>query len=478
MKLRSQSESSPLGKLSFVSHLLFMRSPSRSTPRRPALTSPPNMRFSSLLLSSWTRGARSNGFTYIFETAILFMLADRLELARRQSRCFSVAHIGPKWESERKQRLHGNTMAPTPGKEDVFGENLSDSNPGMSAKWETLFREETSRMSLAQSLSDCLCAFLMNNSRLRSKSKPSQILDRGKNAISQTIANLARPGVLVDGNGTPVSVDGELQDGLVVGVALQELVRTAEGAGFLVETIVGADLKSRVESKHGGQAGMGQSEVVWGLAAIVQQLGWTSSNSVREMLREWKAEWGLGPLKPEDTLFSVMREKEFRVTDLLRDPGLSSTTWLLNALEEACPDPITAFAAHADMAGVLSEAVLLSLETWCEVSDFDSSSPPESGPLMHAQSAPSVPTQVGFPVGRNAESKFGGVVGSSNPIRMSHSQPTLMWPARFGNPVLFHNKWMHWKREAQGRELYTRSSYVGIVTQSPNSSMAWVRNLA
>jgi hypothetical protein len=311
-----------------------------------------------------------------------------------------------------------------------FGERVS---------WIKHFQEDASREELADRCADAIVEMLLDNPRVFNASGGRSALnDRVHVALTCAFHYLRQPGCLSSG-----CVSGEVIDGSVVGVAVEELLRTSEAAGFIVERFMGPDLRTSLSLNFGELATMAASEICWGLAALVEQLespsaatlempnhSWARSGRVRRMLKEWMVEWGLErELEEGDTMLSLIRDKILQEDNPISNPVQSAALWMLQSDADqysVCPDPITAFRAHARCASVLAEGILLAFESWNDENALRRSPSPDGDGASSAAT----------------------------------SGPTLQLPAAFGSPLVLHQNWIGWKVHKQGQDMRGAATYI------------------
>jgi hypothetical protein len=371
--------------------------------------------------------------------------------AARPSMGERLSSVRPSQDRKRKGCLH--PMASTPSMEvpSELGSNpQTDADAGgqpgpkKAPSWETHFRNKSTRQELSVSCADALTAMLLDNKRVvKTCGSPVGLGDRVRVALSRAFDFLARPGCLIASSTS--SGGTQTTDGCVVGVAVEELLRTSEAAGFICQRVIGPDLQAALTEHHGEQASMAKAEACWGLAALVEQLEsrmpgsrqapdghhltWAQSERVRRMLEEWAAEFGLErTLSGDDTMFSLVLESVGRAEDPISNPTLSPALWMMSPSEEGrCPDPLEAFKAHARIASLLAEGVLLAFEAWNDENDASRQSSPDGSP------------------------------DGSEPAATG---ATLALPAWFGSPLAMHLNWIGWKMNNQGQEKAQRSTYI------------------
>jgi hypothetical protein len=228
-------------------------------------------------------------------------------------------------------------------------------------------------------------------------------------------------------------------DGEFIGFAVQELLSTTKYAGMLAEAIVGPELKVRIQKTYGERASLRKAGVVFGLAAIVDQLG-LAKFELGQMLEHWWSEWKHDGPRDSD-LFGVVKRMILFRHSLSGRSKLTGQEWMMRGLgddkeyaEQSCPDHVGAFTAYVDMAALFAEAVFVALCAWTSMEDGPSIS--KNGPTSQSEMVFYFPEGLGTP--REMQETFlrwkdnqgRATAGSTFALMYNLKQPTT-----FGMPL-------------------------------------------
>jgi hypothetical protein len=220
---------------------------------------------------------------------------------------------------------------------------------------------------------------------------------------------------------------------------------------------MGPTLRDALLMAVGRHATMGKSEIVFGLAAIVTQLGLTHCRECQDLFSDWQAQWDLAPAsaigsvngkkksrEPLDMFKLLQRQMESEF-DELKHGSTHGALWMLSLDETRCSSILEVFKSHAVMSTFLAEGVLVALESW-------NRSMPEASPTSTSSSA------AGTAQGHSTAS-----------LPETAVSPTVIYPAVFGSPNLHAQRWLNWKSERQGREKEGGSTYTLLqINRKPN----------
>lgn len=359
----------------------------------------------------WMRSVRQDGTQLIFETSMFLILADKLtEMQRRPSmKEHFCARVGA-------DSLIGdiNPLCATPYLREVRvdGQEAMKKTPS----WELSFRNDSERAPVTIACSEALAAYLHGSDIMKEEANNSYVaLERlCTDVVSEWFENLCRPCV--------IPVKGEsTTDGVFIGMAIVELLRTSDHAGHIAEAVIGPLLVPEIISNISGAATIARSEIVWGLAAIVTSLSiGTDSPELVSFMESLKVEWNIEEENCPSIFVALKRWIE-NWKDLRRNPVVSGALWMITGTFERCSDPFEAFYMHAECAKILAAWVFRALRAW-------------NRQVMTSCT-------------------------EENCASAERQGPVIYFPKKFGDPQEFHDNWVGWKLRKQGREEKYCSTY-------------------
>lgn len=408
-----------------------------------------------------------SGFDWILETSCLLILSEAFD-SNSPSRPSVCKRFDARKSIEKASLcMRQHPMALTLHVEEDLLEG-TDSEESLALtftesarqSWDEQFQDDGFQGELAVRCADALVGMLLDNPRvLGSSGSRTALVDRVTVAMTRAFEFLGVRGCRVVGfvGSEDPSNPAKATDGRLVFSAVDELLRTSDSAGFILERVMGCELRSLLSQHLGELATMSKSEVCWGLAALVEQLeipspssmaipvlAWARASRVRRMLAEWIQEFGLNrTLQDDDTMLSVYYEMILLYDNPVSKPKISAAIWLLESEVDpyaACPNPVYACKAHALIASRLAEGVLLAFESW---NDWN---------ISRRSPSPEAPAAAPEGLAAATELASASAVLSQGPV--------LRLPAIYGKPSELHQNWVRWKLRQQGQDYGGNATYI------------------